>query len=332
MSKGSAPPASRAPGSGGSPAVRRALIAGGLAAGAAGIYILERAASRRWRVGDEELAAAGLTLPPDLEHRFVRTSDGGRIHAVERGEGPAVVLVHGVTLGVATWAPQLRHLGGRVVAVSQRGHGQSQAGDGGYGFDRLGADLLEVLEDLDVTDAVLVGHSMGGMVAQHLAVERPDDLARRVRRLVLVATAPGPLVVAPLTALITAGATRALGGAERRGRGPFPQSMTVWAARSAFGEDPSPAAVELLRQMLDAMSPSALAGLLPVLLAFDVRARLGGVSLPVHVVCGTRDLLTPPRTARAIVGALPGAALSMLPGCGHMVMLERSDELCSILR
>lgn len=311
---------------------RRAAIAGGLAAGATGLYVLERAAARRWRVGNEELASAGLTLPSDLEHHFVPTSDGGRIHAVERGEGPTVVLLHGVTLGVATWAPQLRNLGGRVLAVSQRGHGQSQAGDGGYGFDRLGADLLEVLDALDVADAVLVGHSMGGMVTQYLAVERPADLARRVRRLVLVATAPGPLVLAPLTALIMAGATRALGGAERRGRGPLPQGMTVWAARAAFGRDASPPAVELLRQMLDAMSPGALAALLPGLLAFDVRARLGSVELPAHVIGGTHDVLTPPRTARAIARELPGCELTMLAGCGHMVMLERADELCSILR
>ncbi|MGH8987591.1 MAG: alpha/beta fold hydrolase, partial [Acidimicrobiales bacterium] len=198
------------------------------------------------RVGPEGVAAAGLTLPPDLRHHFVETSDGGRVHVVERGEGPTSVLVHGITLCAATWAPQLRTLEGRVVAVDQRGHGQSRAGREGYAFDRLGADLLEVLEALGVRDAVLVGHSMGGMVAQLLALTRPDDLSRHVRRLLLVATTHGPILTPPIAAAATAALSRLLRAAERRGRGPLPRAATVWAARAAFGASPSPAAVELL--------------------------------------------------------------------------------------
>ncbi len=317
--------------------LRRGAVAGaGVAAGLGLAYAVQRTATLRWQVGADELAAAGRTLPGDLRHHFVAVSDGGRIHAVERGgagiEAPTVVLVHGICLGIATWAPQLRGLGGRVVAVSQRGHGQSQAGADGYRFDRLGTDLLEVLDALDVRDAVLVGHSMGGMIAQLLAVTRPEELAGRVRRLVLVATTPGPLLTAPFSAFITAGTGRVLAAAERRGRGPFPSSLSIWAARTAFGARPSPADIQLLCWMLDAMSPAALAELLPHLLAFDVRERLGSVSLPTHAVVGTRDVLTPARTSRAIAARIPGARLTTLPGSGHMVMLERAEALCDLLR
>ena len=310
---------------------RVAAIGTGLATAAGLAYVLERAGARHYRATEEALAKAGRTLPADLRHHFVAMSDGGRVHAVERGEGPTTVLVHGITLGVGTWAPQLRGLPGRVIAVSQRGHGQSRAGGEGYGFDRLGTDLLEVLAVLEVRDAVVVGHSMGGMVVQQLAVERPEDLARHARRLVLVATGPGPVAPARLGGLATAGAIRALAAAERRGQAPLPQSVSVWAARSAFGAAPSPADVTLLRGMLDAMSPSALSGLLPHLLAFDVRDRLASIGFPVHVVVGTRDLLTPPRTARAITARVPGASLTVLRGCGHMVMLERPDELAAVV-
>ena len=310
---------------------RAAAIGSGLATAAGLAYVLERAGARHFQASEETLAASGRTLPADLRHHFVPTSDGGRIHTVERGEGPAIVLVHGITLGVATWAPQLRALPGRVVAVSQRGHGQSRAGAEGYGFDRLGTDLLEVLAALEVRDAVVVGHSMGGMIVQQLAVERPVDLERHVRRLVLVATGPGPVAPVQVRALATAGTTRLLAVAERRGQAPLPQSVSVWAARSAFGAAPSPADVTLLRQMLDAMAPAGLAGLLPHLLAFDVRDRLGSVRLPVHAVVGTRDVLTPPRTARAIASRVPGAGLTVLRGCGHMVMLERPEELAYVV-
>ncbi len=312
--------------------LRRAAVAGvGIAGGAGVLYLAQRAASGRWRVDAAQLASAGLTLPPDLRHHFVPTSDGGRVHVVERGEGPTYVLVHGIMLGVATWAPQLRTLGGRVIAVSQRGHGQSRAGSGGYTFDRLASDLLEVLRALDVRDAVLVGHSMGGMIAQQCALSHPEELSRHVRRLVLVGTSPRPTAVSPLASLASAAAARALSSAERRGRGPLPKSAAVWGARLSFGASPSPASVDLLRGMLDAMSPGALAQLLPHLLAFDVRDRLRGLTLPVHVVVGSRDVLTPPRTARAIVARVPGARLTVLPGCGHMVMLERAETLCDLV-
>lgn len=310
---------------------RGAALGAGVAAAAGTAYVLERAGALRYKASEEALAKAGRTLPADLRHHFVPVSDGGRIHAVERGDGPAIVLVHGITLGVGTWAPQLRTLPGRVIAVSQRGHGQSRAGTEGYGFDRLGADLLEVLAALEVRDAVVVGHSMGGMIAQQLAVDRPADLDRHTRRLVLVATGPGPVAPARIGALLATGSTRALAGAERRGRAPIPGGVSVWAARTAFGAGPSPADVALVRSMLDAMAPSALAGLLPPLLAFDVRHGLRSVHLPVHVVVGTRDVLTPPRTARAIASRVPGAELTVLSRCGHMVMLERPEELAHVV-
>ena len=310
---------------------RRAAALATTVAAAVGAYALEQAHARRWQVGEEALEAAGLTLPADVRHRFVETSDGGRVHVVERGEGPATVLVHGVMLGVGVWAPQLRRLPGRVIAVSLRGHGQSRAGSEGYGIERLAGDLVEVLAALDVRDAALVGHSMGGMAVQLAAVAGGAELAR-VRRLVLVATSAAPALPAPLVGLASAGAVRALGSAERMGRGPLPKSTTVWASRLSFGQDPAPADVELTRAMLDAMSPSALAGLLPGLLAFDARDRIGAIALPTDVVVGSRDVLTPPRTARAIAARVPGAVLTVLKGCGHMVMLERADELCRILR
>jgi pimeloyl-ACP methyl ester carboxylesterase len=89
--------------------------------------------------------------------------------------------------------------------------------------------------------------------------------------------------------------------------------------------------VQLLCGMVDSMSPGALAELLPHLFAFDVRDRLGSMALPVDVVVGTRDVLTPPRTARGIVQRVPGARLTLLPGCGHMVMLERAEALCDLV-
>lgn len=314
----------------------RARLAVAAVAGATvGIgYVLERAGARRWQVDEEALAESGRTLPAGLRHHVVTTSDGGEVHAVERGEGPPVVLVHGLAHTLAAWAPQLRQLSRhhRVVAVTQRGHGRSTAGSDGYSFDRLAGDLLEVLTALDVRRAVLCGHSLGGMVVQHLVTHRSAELGDRVARLVLVATTPGPVDLDPLVGILAVAAERGVRRGERRGRGLFPgRDLGVWLTRVGFGSRPAPADIELTRSMVDAMDPVALGALARVMRGFDVRDRLGAVALPTRVVVGTRDLLTPPRTARAIVSRLHGAALTLLPGCGHMVMLERAEELCDLL-
>jgi len=313
-----------------------AIAAGATAATAAAAgtaYALHRRATDA--AGTEEaLAAAGRALPADLIHRFVPVSDGGRIHVVERGSGPPIVLVHGVTLGVAVWARQLRHLAGshRVLAVGQRGHGQSSAGSEGYSFERMGRDLLEVLRVTGVRDAVLVGHSMGGMVVQELALRRPRELAEHVGGLVLVATSSGPLAPGPLgpaaARVLAAGGRRGLRRSERRGRSALSQrDLAAWAIRWNFGSHPRDADLELVRSMVTSMSPEAMVGLLGPLLSFDVHREIGSIALPTRVVVGSRDLLTPPRASRAIAEQIPGATLTVLAGCGHMVMLERADEL-----
>jgi len=83
--------------------------------------------------------------------------------------------------------------------------------------------------------------------------------------------------------------------------------------------------------MIDAMSPSALAEMLGPLVAFDVRAELGRILVPTQVVVGTRDVLTPPRRARILADGLADARLTQLAGCGHMVMLERPNELADAI-
>ena len=86
--------------------------------------------AERLRATADELVEAGLVLSEELVHHDVPVGDGGSIHAAEAGSGPPIVLVHGVTLSVLTWARQFAGLKGshRVIAIDQRGHGRSVAG------------------------------------------------------------------------------------------------------------------------------------------------------------------------------------------------------------
>ena len=319
---------------------RRIVVAGAAAAAGAGLaYALEKTAVRRWKADPEALTAAGRAMPGDIRHHFLPVDDGGRLHVIERGSGPPLVLVHGVTLGVGIWVPQFQQLARshRVIAVGQRGHGQSLGGDDGYSIERLAEDLRSVLEQLAVERAVIVGHSMGGMVLQRLAVSDPAALARHAAGLVLLATtpggfAPGGFVGGAVGWLTTALAAQGLGYAERRGQGLVPQhDLGAWATRLTFGTSPQAVDVELSRSMLAAMSPSAMHGLLVPLLTFDVRSELDRIELPTRIVVGTRDVLTPLRMARIMAELIPRAELVVYPGCGHMVMLERDDEFDELL-
>ena len=313
-----------------------AAMAVGTAVGTA--YVAERTLARRWRAGEDELTSAGLSMPSDLEHHFVTTGDGGRIHVVEAGTGPPIVLIHGITLAVGVWARQFRDLSQahRVIAIDLRGHGQSIGGSGGYAFERLADDVIAVLEQREVDRAIVVGHSMGGMVLQLAAIDRRDALARHANGIVLLATDAGPAIPGPIGhpmgVATTRLAWRAARFAERRGKGvSLGSNVATLGSRLSFGARPRPTDVELVRSISAAVSPRTMAELLGPLLEFDVRARLRRIDQPTLVVVGTRDLITPPRRARLLAASIPGARLEVLEGCGHLVMLERSETLSGLL-
>ena len=102
--------------------------------------------------------------PPPVDSRTITTVDAAEMYVVERGSGAPVVLVHGLSLSHDLWRYQFVDLADRfrLVAYDLRGHGRSTVGADGIGPHQSAADLVAVLETLDLHDAVLVGHSIGG--------------------------------------------------------------------------------------------------------------------------------------------------------------------------
>lgn len=318
-------------------AVGAGAAAAGIGLGAAtGAYLLHRS-HRRGVAGSTE----DFDTLADLGARSigVEARDGTRLHLLEAGAGQPILLLHGVTLQSGVWRYQLAGLRDRfrVLALDHRGHGRSHPAAGGYGLDRLGADVADVLEALDLRDAVLVGHSMGGMAVMRFAERHPELLARRVRALVLVATTAEPVLgLRPAPRRDRVGRTVTTRGETlgwhrasplRLGEG----DLSYAAARLAFGDRARPEHVELTRRMVTDMDPEALARSLVGLLDNDGLAALAAVPTRSFVVVGSRDALTPPRCSRRIAAALPDAELVVLPGAGHQLMLERPNELNEIL-
>jgi len=309
-----------------------AAVVGGLG------YAAEKTVMRRERARPDPAAADDFTAPADATHRTLTMDDGGSLHVVERGHGRPLVLLHGVTLSTEVWHYQLLDLADRfrVIALDHRGHGLSTAGHEGTTMHRMAADVAAGFTELDVRDAIVVGHSMGGMILQQFAVDFADVLAERVAGLVLMATTPRPapqLRLAPLVARgVLPASRRGITAAGRLPGGWLPSNdLSYLVMRLGFGRRPSPTHVELTRTIEAATPPATLAGLLEHLFEFDVVDRLGEIDVPTLVVVGDSDRLTPPRHARTIATHIHDAELVVLPGCGHMVMLERRKELDELL-
>ena len=303
------------------PWVAAAVSAG---AGVVGVVAAAFAHPRRRRRSDP-CGPDGLTVP-DGQAGVVTTTDGAELalHVAGPDDGPVVVLVHCWTGAKELWGPVARrlvHLGHRVVLYDQRGHGCSTWGDGMPDIDRLGDDLSVVLAHVDARDAVVAGHSMGGMSVQAYVGRHSGDASERLAGVVLVSTAARTFG----RELPAAVAERLLGDASpnwtRTGR------VGAALARGSLGRDAPHAHALAVRDLLHATPGSVRVACLLAMARMDLRAGLASVPVPAAVLVGTSDRLTPPRSARALTAAWPGASVTVLAGAGHMLPIERPDEI-----
>jgi pimeloyl-ACP methyl ester carboxylesterase len=303
-------------------AKRNKAIALGAAGVGAGLAVAAAyTAARRHR--DDVLDLSELAMADDLEPIAITVDDGTEIHGVAAGSGQPIVLLHGVTLSVATWPYQIAALRKefRVIALDARGHGRSKFERAVSGLDRLASDVAQVITKLDLHDAIIVGHSMGGMMTQQLVLDFPDLARERIAGTILLSTAAAPGQGVPL-----AGSSRRF-RPRAAGVGLPPGEIGYALARLALGAKADPRHVAHTRNMTGAVSTRTLANVMPHVIGFDVRSRLKTYAVPALVITGSRDLLTPPRVGRELARRIPGATIEVVPGAGHMVMLERAEWL-----
>ena len=299
------------------------------AAGLAGAALVKR------RRQSQAIAA----LPP-LEHdplgalageeRDVVMDDGAIINLTDAGPRTAapIVLIHGWVNDRRVWsdvAPELVAAGHRVIAYDQRGHGRSRVGTDECTISRLGGDLLAVLEQLDLRDAVVAGHSMGGMATQAMLIDHPDQ--SRVKAIVLVATGAAGIGLPPQA--------EALGAAVvgwKRGDS-FVARDVIGSAivRSAFGKVVRREHVIACRDMLLGTPVAVRVAFLAAMNVMDLRKGLGRITVPTAIIVGTRDTLTPPARAHVINEAIAGSTVDVLPGRGHMLPWEAPAEVTHLI-
>ena len=321
--------------------VPRPLRAAGAAAVGAGLLALGATVAVRRSGGSLRRSASGqhdhLTdLSPT--HHQLATADGGTLHVVELGEGPPVVLLHGVTLQWWVWHKQFRELAAhhRVVAWDMRGHGESVAGTDGIHLTAVASDLALVLEELDLRGAVVVGHSMGGMALGRFCSDHHDVLADRVDGLVFMATSVAtmglPVLSSGLLGLLNLVSRATTSGMRAQVKYGWPETdLSFTLVRSAFGKVADPDDVSDVRQMISEFPPDSAAEAGDSIARHDVREDLAHVDVPALVLVGDADRLTPPAHARLVRDCVPGSELVVLPGIGHQVMQEAPLAVLDVL-
>lgn len=226
----------------------------------------------------------------------------------ETSRGPAVVFVHGAGGAQEQWRFQVRHLGPRwnTLALDLPGHGESQ-GSGYRTIEEYRDFVRDLLDALGIGRTVLVGHSMGGGIAQSFALAFLDRLAA----LVLVGTGARLRVHPDIFASIRRGDVAAAG-----------QIISRWS----YSQAAMPATVAQGAEAFARNRASVLEGDFLACDAFDMMQDISTIRVPTLVICGEDDRLTPMKYARFLQARIPGAALTAVQGAGHMVMLEKPGE------
>lgn len=328
------------------------IAAGATAAGAGAILAAERLAASRLRLSPD--AALGEPLGELRGREFTAFApDGVALHIEVNGPDDApltIVFCHGYALHQDCWHYQRRDLAGagRLVFWDQRGHGRSGRGSGEppVTVNQTGEDLAAVLAAVAPgrTRVVLVGHSMGGMTIMALAAGHPGLFGGKIAGVALIATAAGglsspdglvPWLPGPLRTFLQKSAPGLLHSAAVGPRAALVEGgrlmsreLELIATRFlAFGDpQASLTQTEFLERMIREAPVGVLAEFYSALLSSDQRAALSVLGrVPVAVVTGDRDRLIPSRLGTELAAEIPGARLTLVPGAGHAVMMERPD-------
>ncbi|MGZ4727862.1 MAG: alpha/beta fold hydrolase [Acidimicrobiales bacterium] len=315
----------------------RLLLAGGVVTGLlVAERLLERNLARKVRAASDPELDPLFELPADAVTFVLDADDGGTIHVIERGHGRPLVLLHGVTLQAEAWAPLMHLLGDhfRVLAIDVRGHGLSAPGSNGIGRLQAADDLATLLEQLDLRDAIVMGHSMGGMILGEFCRHHHDVLDERVAGLVFMSTAVSELVLPIMSPAVLAGAARLRRRVEAGRRVPrviSDNDRSLLVTRTAFGARPPGAAVAQATRLGAAVDERYYLPLWIDLLDYDGESALDSVDLPALVLVGSRDTLTPVRSARRIVEHLEHGELHVMRAAGHQLTQERPREVADLL-
>lgn len=247
---------------------------------------------------------------------MITTDDGAQIHAEVSGSEtlPTVMFSNSLACSLAMWDDQMPAFADRyrIIRYDDRGHGKSSVPKGPYTIDRLGRDVLAVLDGLGIETVNWVGLSKGGMLGMWLGVHAPE----RLEKLVLADTAPfmGPASMWQERAAI----------AREKGMAALAEgTLQRWFTPGFHASHPE--RIERVRNLILTTDPEGFAGSCEAIRDMDQRADIARIPVPTLVVVGSDDGGTTPAIARDIAAAIPGAKLAELADASHLSNIEQAE-------
>ena len=261
---------------------------------------------------------------------------GDRIAFLDEGQGEVVLLLHGMAGSSATWRSVIGPLSRkyRVIAPDLIGHGQSAKPRSDYSLGAFAVFLRDLLDELGVTSATIVGHSLGGGVAMQFTYQHPDycqrlilissgGLGQEVGWALRLLSAPGAELILPIIAPspVLAGGEKVRSWLARFGI-QTPRGDEIWSAYSSFADkETRHSFLRTLRSVVDYRGQSVSA-----LNRLGVKA-----DTPTMAIWGDQDAIIPVEHAFAAHEARPGTRLEVLTGVGHFPQVERPTEVVDLI-
>ena len=246
--------------------------------------------------------------------------NGQQLHYDVIGDGEPLLCVHGLACDTLAWIPQLETFAAahRTVIFDNRDVGQSSMAEPGYEIADMARDALALADELELDSFHLLGISMGGAIAQEIAIEAPE----RIRTLTLAVTFPAGGTYAKKLAAVWGARVAQISREQHvdelmlmnHSEAFFENAEMVEFIRTAMLNNPNPQPPDAFGRQLSACS------------RHDTRDRLGSLTMPTHVIGGEFDILVPVWKSREIAALIPGAKLTVLPEAPHGASLERAEE------
>ena len=241
----------------------------------------------------------------------------------EHGSGPPLLLIAGIPAVASDWRPVAERMaadGRRAIAYDNRGSGASTVTPGPYTTHGLAADAVALLEHLAIDRADVFGMSLGGMIAQELAIGWPE----RVGRLVLGCTHAG---------------VRHAARQPREAARAFAMDTDDWAERMAalapfaFASEVDARLLErfIAKKSADVQDDAGYRAQIAAVLTHDTFHRLDRITAPTLVITGDDDRVIPAPSSDVLVEAIPGARLVVIPDTGHLFFIEQPEQTHAVL-
>lgn len=225
---------------------------------------------------------------------------------------PCIVAIHGAAASHLVWPPELRRIqGGRVITPDLPGHGKS-GGDSRDSIEAYAEIIGMMIQTLGIAPAIVIGHSMGGAIAQTLALENPSLVAG----LVLIGTGPHLAVNPYLLETVQVDIEKVA------------SLISKWAWGSTASENMR----HLDREQILANPPKVVYEDYLACSRFDVRERLSEIQIPTLIIGGTADKMTPWPLSEALQAGISRSQLQQVEDGGHMMMLEQPAIVLAYLQ